>query len=1355
MALMTEAMLQRRLYAVRLRIEDESESESEDEGDEMGEETEEEGEQEGRDDEQLAAVSACPLSAVTCPSAPPLCLRLSSRCPPPCLDSLLAFVSSRPAIAACDLRACGLPDEATALLLSALLTSCRHVTDINLGGRAGFPPNRLGEAAAAALAGLLASPHCGLRALRLSSVGRHGLSRCFSGAPVLSCSASLTALDLSSNCLGNGAVRRLCLQLSRPDCRIRRLSLAGNGLTDACSPALASLLLSCSQLVELDIGHNALTAAALSPLAAALEPDTCALSRLLLDGNAGLGGGRQAQGKEEEEEGEDGLAALSAALQVNHGLQLLSCRDCGLRSVGSLARALQVNCCLSRLRLDGNRIGSSGCRLLLHSLLLNSSLQSLQLARCRLDDGISPALCRLVQRNPYLQTLDLRDNELTDGCVLPIIAVVQQHSHCAVSRLLLERNHVSGQALQRLTESMRRNARTQRLRLIGQYHSTIDGLRALPSHVRSCLREIEAVTAECERQSQLQREVAVRLSAQQQEAEAATAALLSQLERSREERRRQQAQHTQRLSELSASLSCERSSLKAVGSSLRAEIVGEKKQQLALQRQLSRAAAVWDSLEEIRRSGDGLLQSLRAQLTQATADRQQAAQQLRLHADRLLVAASRTVCSYWLSMQAFTATRRFAEKAQQQPPASASPAPPLLRSQDSGWAELEASGLLRFVPPLPPALGPAFDLELADFIAWQFSSSTPQAAIAHVTAALHNRMPVIALAQAIAAEPPLPEREAGTAAEPEAEADWLRLLIDQPSAAGSIGSASRRPALSLHGLLPVPLSAASRIADCRPPLFTGCTLLLHSPQPAAAAAPSSSQSPSSDPLLEVQLSSSCLSVLGAVAERVGSVAGSGSSLFFVPGVRLVQPLAAYRVLLPAEAPSLTLEEALAELDVGLSAARAERLQGLTAAAAGEADSAAASLALGSDELPASSSSSSSLLAHIGTDQLPSVRSASRAQTAQQRGQQEAASSAGGEGSSASAGDGSADCLQSSAPLTSALCSSTQQSLSPPRSGSRPSSRARASRRVKQRKDSSTLASRPSLSSLSGPVSAAAASRATSAKLRPLRQSARSAAGQEEVEAAVTTPLQPSQEAGPQHEPERCEGTEQQPQLSLRAAEQDSGEEAQQPQPPLEQQQQQQRRGSVPLSRSSLSRAQPVAEERILLRIRSLSVSAGLQPPQRQQPQQPAAAAEADATSPRIAAAAASPALSLTNSQPLVPGRALAALLAPSLLSFPLLAGGGAVSLGDSAALLPFAAALTAAADGRAEPLGVAAAQLDFVADARWWREDSAGGQALQLSPAAEAAPPPAAGLHWRLLAATAGSQQSAAVRSWPTLCAAR
>ena len=1313
---MSEAALQRRLYVVKRRLESDDDDDGGEEEADLDEASADE--EAPENDTKRAAASPSSLSAAPTVSSPPLCLRLSGSSLSGGVQAVVDFVSARPAIARCDLRACGLPDEATALLLSSLLTSCRHVTDIDLGGRAGFPPNRFGSAAAASLTGLLSSPLCGLRALRLSSVGRHGLSRCFSSASVLSSSASLTALDLSSNSLGNAVVRRLCLQLSRPDCRMRRLSLAGNGLTDACSAALASLLLYSSQLVELDIGHNELSSVALTPLAAALEPDTCALSRLLLDGNA-LGEGGQAA----EQQAEDGLSALSAALQVNHGLQLLSCRDCGLRSVSSLAAALQVNCCLSRLVLDGNRIGSAGCCQLLDSLLLNSSLQSLRLARCRLDDSLSPSLCRLVQHNPYLQALDLRDNELSDACVLPIIAVVQHHSHCAVSRLQLERNHLSGHVLQRLSDCMTRNARTQRLRLIAQYHSIVDGLRALPSHVRSCLREIEAVAADCEKERQVEREMGVRLKAQQQEAEAATASLLSQLELSREERRRQQAQHTQRLSELSASLSVERSRLKGAASSLRAEIVSEKKAQLQLQRQISRAQAVWDSLEEIRRSGDGLVQSLRQQLAQAEADRQQAQQQLRFQADRLVVAASRTVCSYWLSMQAYTTTRRFADRTVQSlplPALSSSPLP-LLCSADAGWAELEASGLLRFVPALP-ALGPGFDLELADFISWQFSSSTPQAAIAHVTAALHNRMPIVALAQAIAAE--AEGREAVAGEEMQAEAGRLRLLVDPLSGSASAASASRRPSPPLLGLLPVPLSADSTMADSQPMLFTGCTLVLHSPPAAAASAVASAPAASSSPqLLDVPLSSSCQSLLSLVAERVGLSVSSSAALYFVPGIRLVRPLASYRSLLPVEAPSLTLEEALAELDVGLTAARAERLHGLTAAAAaGEADNAAPIIALANDE----------------AYELPSVRSASRAQTARQRGQQEAAR--GASSGSPSAVDGSSDCLQQpDAPRAAARSpSQLSPSPSPPRSasGSRPSSRARLSRRLNARKESSVQAARASLS-LASSTAAAAASRATSAKLRPLRMSAAAlSAGQERDSFAVTASQQRVQEAQ-QAEAQQGDAGEQ-------AAPAAGSEASQQPRPPPAQAGLL-RRGSLPVSRSSLSRAQPVAEERILLRIRSLSVNA---PPQPQPRLQPTVAVEANNAERRPTVRPTSAAVGQSFSQPLCAARALAALPAPSLLSSPLLTGGSAVLLGDSAALLPFAAAEAAAA----EP-ALPTVQLDFIADARWWREDGCGGQRQPLSrKAAEAAAPLAAGLHWRLMLA---QQQTAPIRSWPALCVAR
>ncbi|XP_078059585.1 NACHT, LRR and PYD domains-containing protein 3-like [Mustelus asterias] len=78
-------------------------------------------------------------------------------------------------------------------------------------------------------------------------------------ASALSTNRSLIDLDLGSNKLGDSGVKLLSVALRNPDCKIQKLHLYRNTLTDSCAEDLASALSTKQSLRILSLGSNSFT----------------------------------------------------------------------------------------------------------------------------------------------------------------------------------------------------------------------------------------------------------------------------------------------------------------------------------------------------------------------------------------------------------------------------------------------------------------------------------------------------------------------------------------------------------------------------------------------------------------------------------------------------------------------------------------------------------------------------------------------------------------------------------------------------------------------------------------------------------------------------------------------------------------------------------------------------------------------------------------------------------------------------------------------------------------------------------------------------------------------------------------
>uniref|UniRef100_A0A2K6GCP6 NLR family CARD domain containing 3 n=2 Tax=Propithecus coquereli TaxID=379532 RepID=A0A2K6GCP6_PROCO len=229
------------------------------------------------------------------------------------------------------------------------------------------------------------------------------------------------SLRLDANQFQDPVMDLLGSVLSGKDCRIQKISLAENQISNKGAKALARSLLVNRSLTSLDLRSNSI--------------------------------------------GPQGAKALADALKINRTLTSLSLQSNTIREdgAGSMAEALVSNLTLSVLHLQKNTIGPVGAQRMADALKQNRNLKELMLSSNSIGDGGTKALAEALKVNQGLENLDLQSNSISDAGVAALMGAL-----CTNRTLLslnLRENSISPEGARALAHALCTNSTLENLDL--------------------------------------------------------------------------------------------------------------------------------------------------------------------------------------------------------------------------------------------------------------------------------------------------------------------------------------------------------------------------------------------------------------------------------------------------------------------------------------------------------------------------------------------------------------------------------------------------------------------------------------------------------------------------------------------------------------------------------------------------------------------------------------------------------------------------------------------------------------------------------------------------------------------------
>jgi Ran GTPase-activating protein (RanGAP) involved in mRNA processing and transport len=167
--------------------------------------------------------------------------------------------------------------------------------------------------------------------------------------------------------------------------------------------------------------------------------------------------------------GDSGIPALADILRSNTTLTTLKLENCKIDEEGAaaLAEALKVNQTITTLGLTANWIRSGGAKALANSLLGNTTLTTLELGLNGIEYEGAAALADLLRGNTALSELSISDNNLGDYCTAALVEALEVNKKLIT--LNLRRNRIGPHGAGALAKALLVNDTLNTLYLHGNF----------------------------------------------------------------------------------------------------------------------------------------------------------------------------------------------------------------------------------------------------------------------------------------------------------------------------------------------------------------------------------------------------------------------------------------------------------------------------------------------------------------------------------------------------------------------------------------------------------------------------------------------------------------------------------------------------------------------------------------------------------------------------------------------------------------------------------------------------------------------------------------------------------------------
>ncbi|XP_032183805.1 NLR family CARD domain-containing protein 3 isoform X2 [Mustela erminea] len=277
------------------------------------------------------------------------------------------------------------------------------------------------------------------------------------------------SLRLDSNQFQDPVMELLGSVLSGKDCRIQKISLAENQISNKGAKALARSLLVNRSLTSLDLRSNSIGPQGAKALADALKINRT-LTFLSLQSNAIRDNGARSVAEalaanrtlsvlqfSSNSIGDGGAEALAKALKVNQGLESLDLQSNSISDVGvaALMEALCANQTLVSLNLRENSISSEGARELARALSINTTLKNLDLTANLLHDQGAQAIAVAMKENQALKSLHLQWNFIQAGAAKALGQALQLNK--SLTSLDLQENAIGDEGASAVASALKAN----------------------------------------------------------------------------------------------------------------------------------------------------------------------------------------------------------------------------------------------------------------------------------------------------------------------------------------------------------------------------------------------------------------------------------------------------------------------------------------------------------------------------------------------------------------------------------------------------------------------------------------------------------------------------------------------------------------------------------------------------------------------------------------------------------------------------------------------------------------------------------------------------------------------------------